>query len=64
PPRRRVRGLQQVLQRERGDIKDAMYLALALKLNCPIWSNDKLLKNQTQIKVYSTSELMTKFSSK
>ncbi len=46
------------------DIKDAMYLALALKLNCPIWSNDKLLKNQTQIKVYSTSELMTKFSSK
>ena len=28
------------------DPKDAFYFAVALKLNCPIWSNDKELKNQ------------------
>ena len=27
--------------------------ALALKLNCPIWSNDKLLKNQNKIATIS-----------
>lgn len=40
------------------DEKDVMYFALALKLNCPIWSNDKRLKNQNEIKVYSTEDLM------
>ena len=39
--------------------KDAIdYFALALKLNCAIWSNDKKLKEQTKVKVYSTHELM------
>ena len=40
------------------DIKDTLYFALALKLNCAIWSNDKQLKKQDKIKVYSTSEIM------
>ena len=40
------------------DINDAEYFALALKLNCSIWSNDKRLKQQNKVKVYSTSELM------
>ena len=40
------------------DIDDVLYVALALKLNCPIWSNDKRLKNQNKIKVYSTKELI------
>ena len=39
------------------DPDDATYLALALKLHCPIWSNDKQLKNQQIIKVYTTEEL-------
>jgi len=39
------------------DEKDVPYIALALKLNVPIWSNDKKLKEQHKIKVYSTSEL-------
>ena len=38
--------------------KDAAYLALALKLNCPLWSEEKRLKKQSKVKVYSTSELM------
>ncbi len=40
------------------DPKDVAYFALALKFNCSIWSNDKLLKNQSKVKVFSTSELV------
>jgi len=40
------------------DEKDAIYFALAMKLKCPIWSNDKKLKQQGRVKVYSTSEIM------
>ncbi len=39
------------------DPDDMVYFALALKLNCAIWSNDKKLKDQNQIKVYNTHEL-------
>ena len=39
------------------DPDDMAYLALALKLNCAIWTNDKKLKEQDQIKVYNTHEL-------
>ena len=40
------------------DPDDSEYFALALKLNCPIWSEDKDLKKQSKVKVYSTSELL------
>ncbi|HIH38305.1 hypothetical protein J4460_08055 [Candidatus Woesearchaeota archaeon] len=40
------------------DPKDVPYLALALKLRCALWSNDKKLKKQEVIAVYSTEELM------
>ena len=40
------------------DIKDAHYFSLALKLNCPIWSNDKELKKQKKIKIVSTEDLL------
>jgi|SRR3989344_4720573 len=39
------------------DPDDMTYFALALKLNCAIWSNDKKLKEQTKIKIYTTPEL-------
>ncbi|MBI2664574.1 hypothetical protein HYX10_04510 [Candidatus Woesearchaeota archaeon] len=39
------------------DEKDVMYLALALKLKCALWSNDKRLKQQDRVKVYSTEDL-------
>ena len=40
------------------DIKDIVYLALAMKLNCAVWSNDKHLKEkQKEVKIYSTEEL-------
>lgn len=40
------------------DPKDMVYFALALKLKCAIWSNDKKLKEQDTVKVYSTEEVM------
>ena len=41
------------------DQKDTVYLALAMKLNCAIWSNDKPLKEkQKEIKIFSTTELI------
>ncbi|HLD72713.1 MAG TPA: PIN domain-containing protein [Candidatus Nanoarchaeia archaeon] len=40
------------------DLDDLVYFALALKLECPLWSNDKKLKEQGRVKVFSTSELL------
>ena len=39
------------------DPDDMAYFALALKLNCAIWSNDKKLKDQNKIKVFNSLEL-------
>lgn len=39
------------------DPNDVEYFALALKLDCPFWSEDKLLKRQNKVKVISTSEI-------
>ena len=41
------------------DVKDTIYLALAMKLRCGLWSNDSDLKEkQRVVQVYSTEELM------
>jgi len=39
-------------------LKDVEYFALALVLECPIWSNEKAFKEQSEVKVFSTSELV------
>ena len=44
--------------------KDDPYFALALALNCRIWSDEKAFKKQSTVKVYSTSELLKKFGLK
>jgi predicted nucleic acid-binding protein len=43
------------------DPKDVPYFALAIMLNAAIWSNDKLLKNQSDIKIFSTEDLIEHF---
>ncbi len=44
------------------DSKDVLYVALALKLNCAIWSNDRQLKEkQNEVRVFSTMELINLF---
>ncbi len=40
------------------DEKDAPYFALALFYDCPIWSNDKRLKQQQKVRVFETSDLI------
>jgi predicted nucleic acid-binding protein len=40
------------------DSDDIEYFALALKLNSPLWSEDKALKKQSKVTVYNTSELL------
>ena len=36
-----------------------LYFALALKLDCPIWSNEKAFKKQSVVKAFSTSDLIS-----
>jgi len=43
------------------DVGDLLYFACALKMKCPVWSNDKRLKNQDRIQIYSTKELIVQF---
>ena len=37
---------------------DADFLALALQLNIPIWSNDSHFKEQSSVKVFTTKDLV------
>lgn len=39
------------------DPDDMIYFALALKVGCSIWSNDKALKQQEYVRIYHTHEL-------
>ena len=42
------------------DPNDIDFLALALKLQSPLWSQDKALKSQLKVEVLSTAELVKK----
>ncbi|MFH1100682.1 MAG: PIN domain-containing protein [Methanobacteriota archaeon] len=44
------------------DPDDVMYFATALKYKCSIWSNDKRLKNQQVIRIYTTHDLLSRFT--
>ena len=46
------------------DEKAIAYFALALHLKCPVWSNEKELKNQNHVNVYATHELIEMFEIK
>lgn len=51
------------LMRER-DVKDTPFLALALQLGCPLWSNDKHFQGLEGIPVYSTEAFVASLKSK
>lgn len=40
------------------DPNDLDFFALALKQNLPIWSNDKILKEQNKVKIFNTKEVL------
>lgn len=41
--------------------KDIPFFALALKLNCPIWSNEPLFKKQSKIEILSNRDMIELF---
>lgn len=43
------------------DIDDSSFLALALAMNIPIWSNDTHFRKQNRIMVYQTKEILGLF---
>jgi predicted nucleic acid-binding protein len=40
------------------DPDDTAYVALAMKLNIPLWSNDARLRDQEQIKIYRSKDIL------
>ena len=49
--------IPQACEALQANIKDAPYVALALKCQGPIWSEDKALKEQSAVEVLNTEEL-------
>jgi predicted nucleic acid-binding protein len=46
----------------RRDPKDVDILALALKLDTPLWTNDKDFNNISELKVFTTSDMLEKLA--
>ena len=42
------------------DPDDSEYFALALKYDCPLWTEDKALKSQSEVEVLNSKELLVK----
>jgi predicted nucleic acid-binding protein len=40
------------------DEKDAPFLALAMQLGCPVWSNDRHFQRQKEVRVYTTRDIL------
>ncbi|MEK6898470.1 MAG: PIN domain-containing protein [Nanoarchaeota archaeon] len=58
-PKEEIEPFMEEAEKISPDEKDTIYLALALKLNCSLWSNDKDLKEkQIIVHVYTTEELI------
>jgi len=43
-------------------LDDIDFLALGLKQNCPIWTNDKIFKKQSAVKIFTTEEIIEAIS--
>ena len=48
---------------EKIDMKDTPFIALALKLKIPIWSNDLHFKKQRKVTSFNTAEIISAFLS-
>lgn len=44
------------------DLDDIDYIALALKFNCSLWSEDKGIRDNSKVKVMNTKELLQSLS--
>jgi len=63
-PLSELKTTQSKAERISPDPDDVHYFALALKQKCGIWSNDKKLKTQNKVPVYSTTDLINLFKRK
>lgn len=61
-PKEEIKGFLEEAEEISPDSDDVMYFALALKLKCGIWSNDKKLKEQDKVGIYSTEDLVEEFN--
>ena len=39
-------------------LEDIDFFTLAMKLHCPIWTNDRLFKRQSEVSVLTTKEMI------
>jgi len=56
-PNKETNGFMEEAQKICADKKDIDYFCLALMKDCSIWSNDKKMREQTKVIIYSTQEL-------
>ena len=63
-PREELLPIMDTAKKISPDPNDAVYFAVALRVGAAIWTNDKRLLSQEQVPIYSTSDLIEKFSSK
>lgn len=55
---------ERMFEKARGmisDPEDIAYIALALKLGCPVWSEDPHFTKQSEVKVFNTADLAKMF---
>jgi predicted nucleic acid-binding protein len=57
-PKDDYRDMLELAARISPDPDDVPYIALAMKLGIPIWSNDKELEKQKRVAVYSTADFV------
>lgn len=57
-PRQEFEGFLGEANRISPDPDDTEYLALALRLDAAIWSNDQMLKKQSRVRVFSTQDIV------
>ena len=43
-------------------LEDIDFIALSLKMDCPLWTHDKLLRKQSRVHVLGTKEIITLLS--
>ena len=47
---------------EKIDNDDVIFIAAALALNCPIWSEDKHFQKQKEIKIFNTNDILKMYN--
>ena len=46
------------------DKKDTIFVAVALALNCSIWSDDRHFKKQKRIEIFTTKDIFEMYTNK